>query len=60
VVDVTGRRVCAWSGVADGGRDGRITWNGVDDGGRPLPAGVYFARLTTPADRQTTRVVLRR
>jgi hypothetical protein len=36
-----------------------IGWDGRDDGGRRLGRGLYFARLVTPAETRTTRIVLR-
>jgi len=35
----------------------RITWSGEDSRGVPVPAGVYFARLESPAGSRTRRVV---
>jgi len=32
-------------------------WDGRDDGGRSVPSGVYFYRLETGHDAQTSRVV---
>jgi len=44
VFTVSGRRVWSASTPADAGR-GTLRWDGVDADGRPLPSGVYFARL---------------
>jgi predicted GH43/DUF377 family glycosyl hydrolase len=56
--DVQGRRAATpLDGAARRGWS-RISWNGRrEDGGRAGP-GIYFARLTTPRGRHTTRVVL--
>jgi hypothetical protein len=34
----------------------QVTWDGRDDGGKPMPAGVYYARLKT-ADRALIRTI---
>lgn len=50
--DVSGRRVrTLFDGAAEAER-GEVAWNGADDAGRALPAGVYWARLST--ERGTT------
>jgi endonuclease I len=36
----------------------RLTWDGRDDAGRPLPAGLYFARLEAGRLRATHRLVV--
>jgi len=54
--DVTGRRVRDFSLRA--GSTGFVVWDGVADDGRRLPAGLYFAVLSTPSRRAVTRVVL--
>ena len=33
-----------------------VVWDGRDANGRPVPGGIYFARLTTPDGVRTTRV----
>lgn len=54
----TGRRVATLkNGFLEPGRY-RITWSGNDDSGRPLPAGLYFVRLSS-RDRNVTERVLR-
>ncbi len=35
-----------------------VRWDGTDRHGQPCPAGAYFARLATPASRQTQRLIL--
>jgi hypothetical protein len=39
-------------------RSGGSEWDGRDDDGRPVPSGVYWARVTSP-DRQTSVPMLR-
>ncbi|MBD3333941.1 MAG: hypothetical protein GF355_00310, partial [Candidatus Eisenbacteria bacterium] len=47
VITVSGRRVWSRSLPARGAGMGELTWTGRDAAGRPLPAGVYFARVST-------------
>ncbi len=57
IFDLTGaRRATLASGWRAAGRH-RIEWGGHAHDGRPLGAGVYFVRLTTPDHSSTTRVV---
>ncbi len=45
ILDVGGRRICAWQqGHAAPGTHG-VYWSGTDEAGRRLPAGAYFWRL---------------
>jgi hypothetical protein len=57
VHDAQGRRV---SGAThDAGADGQWLWRGAREDGRPLPAGVYFVRVSDGAGRfASDRVVL--
>jgi hypothetical protein len=58
ILDAAGRRVgprLAWTPIGEGSR---AAWEGRDAQGRVLPAGVYFARIHTPAETRTTRIVL--
>ena len=58
VYDVTGRlvRTLVTSPVAAGAHS--VVWDGTDAAGRQVASGVYFARLTTPTETLTTRLVL--
>lgn len=58
VVDVSGRRIRAFD-LSGGGSaaEGTVGWDGRDEAGRAVPAGIYFARLTTEAGLRTARVV---
>ncbi len=57
IFDVAGRRVrTLWNGdMIAGGRT--VTWDGRNDGGQIAPAGLYFARLETPRERRTVKLV---
>ena len=57
VFDVRGRRVRQLVNAATAAGTHRVTWDGADDAGRPLGAGIYFVRLTTPAGEHSLRVV---
>ena len=54
--DVTGRRVRELPLGSEA--SGFVAWNADDSNGRRLPAGLYFAVLSTPSRRTVTRVVL--
>jgi hypothetical protein len=56
VYDVSGRRLRRFSLAA--GAEGVLRWDGRDEGGHRLPAGLYFARLTSGSLRAQARVVL--
>jgi glucose/arabinose dehydrogenase len=51
VLDVTGRRVRR----LDAGEK-TWTWDGLDDHGRPVPAGLYLARIQTDRGERLSRV----
>jgi uncharacterized membrane protein len=57
VYDVSGRRVATLlhSDLPTGRRS--VTWDGREAGGRPVVAGLYFARLTTPQGSALQRIV---
>lgn len=58
VVDVSGRRIRAFDLSRSGAAaEGTVGWDGRDEAGRAVPAGIYFARLTTDAGERTARVV---
>jgi hypothetical protein len=57
VYDIAGQRIRA---LADGTwRPGvhRVVWDGRDEAGRKAAAGVYFIRLETGGEAQTTRAI---
>ncbi len=60
VCDAAGRRVAR---LADGVRGPglhEIAWNGTDDRGRPLPSGVYFARLDAGPESGSRKLIFLR
>jgi photosystem II stability/assembly factor-like uncharacterized protein len=55
--DVAGRAVAElWSGTAAAGSH-EVTWSGRDVAGRPVPAGVYFARLEAGGEVRTAKIL---
>ncbi|MBD3237282.1 MAG: S8 family serine peptidase, partial [Candidatus Eisenbacteria bacterium] len=60
LLDVSGRAVRHL--VAKGQRAGsyQVTWDGLADDGRPVPDGVYFAKITAGAQTARAKVVIRR
>lgn len=57
IFDIRGREVSSPE-IAQGPGDQTITWTTVDDAGRALPAGLYFARLSSGERSTTHRIVL--
>jgi hypothetical protein len=55
VIDGTGAR--RWSAANQPGASA-LAWPGLDSAGRRLPAGVYYARLTSKSTSATARFVL--
>ena len=39
------------------GAPGRVTWDGRDATGRPVPTGIYFARLADEHGAAAARVI---
>jgi hypothetical protein len=58
VFGVDGRRMRTLARGALAAGEHTRTWDGADDRGRALPAGLYFVRLTTGAERMWRRVAL--
>jgi hypothetical protein len=58
ILDVAGRRVALLPEWSIDGRGHVATWNGRDASGRPVPAGIYFARVETPGGGRTARLVV--
>jgi hypothetical protein len=60
VYGVDGRRLATLArGALDRGPH-EIAWLGRDGAGRPLPSGVYWARLTTGGEKRTRMLILQR
>ena len=57
VYGVDGRRVRTLAAGVHPAGVHRLVWDGRDDAGRPLAAGIYWARLTTPDGRFTRTLV---
>ena len=58
IFDASGRQVLTIaSGRMEAG-DHTMTWNGSDVFGRPVPSGVYFAKLRTESGELSRRMVL--
>jgi hypothetical protein len=58
VVDVNGRLVKGWKGLAGAGEEKLVTWDFRDAAGRRVPAGRYFVRLSA-GDRSISRAFAR-
>lgn len=56
ILDLSGRSLRRVDLGAEPG--GNWTWNGRDDDGRAVPAGLYFARLTSGGSHAEARIVL--
>ena len=57
IYDVKGRRVrVLHDGPAPVGTN-RVDWNGRDDRGARVAAGVYFARVATPGEERSVKLV---
>ncbi|MDI6807925.1 MAG: T9SS type A sorting domain-containing protein [Candidatus Eisenbacteria bacterium] len=58
IFDVSGRLVKTLVENQRANRQMRVFWDGNDSNGRALPAGIYFARLSTPQSYKVERVLL--
>jgi len=54
IYDIVGRKVKEFMVE---GSDGVIQWNGADSNGKPLPAGVYFLRVSSAEIMKTNAIV---
>jgi len=57
ILDAAGRRVRSWSGHRATEGFGMLDWDGRNRWGAPLPAGVYFVRLTAAGTTDVRRMV---
>jgi hypothetical protein len=60
VYDVQGRRVATLADGPVAAGEQRMTWDGTAADGRPLPAGVYVARLAGPTGQAVIKLTLLR
>ncbi len=58
IFDVNGRHITTLVRGDYPAAEYQITWNGRDDRGRPVPAGIYFYRLSTDDQSLSRRMVL--
>lgn len=58
VFDVAGRLVRTLTDRRLGPGTHSVAWDALDRGGRPVPAGVYYYRLSTPEETRTKRLTL--
>jgi len=58
IYDARGRLVTRLDAAGDGNGARSVTWDGRDGGGRALPAGIYRARVVTPAGAAGCALVL--
>ncbi|NOT33131.1 MAG: T9SS type A sorting domain-containing protein [Candidatus Eisenbacteria bacterium] len=58
ILDVNGRLMTGWTGLAGVGEERVVTWDFRDTAGRRVPAGRYFVRLSA-GDRSISRAFAR-
>jgi plastocyanin len=58
IVDVLGRRVRSLHEGTVGAGVHTVAWTGDNDSGRPVPAGMYFARLITDRETRVTKLFM--
>ena len=58
IIDVNGRLMKGWTGLAGAGEERTVTWDFRDIAGRRVPAGRYFVRLSA-GDRSISRAFAR-
>ncbi len=58
IYDTLGRRVATVMDRQLQAGDYTLRWSAVDEQGRPLPAGLYLARIETPSQSQTVKMML--
>lgn len=55
IYDIMGREVWSTSEIE---QNGNIVWQAIDQTGKPLPSGIYFARLTQGENQVSKKIVL--
>jgi DNA-binding beta-propeller fold protein YncE len=60
IVDVSGRRLRGWTGVATAAGAVELSWDLNDDAGRRVPPGVYLASVRTEHEVLSHRVLVLR
>lgn len=58
IYNLKGQRVRLLTASNLSGGDHIVAWNGKDDNGKPLPSGIYLARLTQQGRTQTRKLML--
>lgn len=58
IVDVSGRRLRGWSGLAAAAGVVQLSWDLSDDAGRRVPPGVYLASVRTGRDVLSRRILV--
>lgn len=57
ILSVDGRVVARLAGAGIGGGEARWSWDGRSPDGRPVPPGIYYARVATTRGNATVRLV---
>lgn len=58
VYDIRGREVTRLVDGYLGAGYNKVVWNSTDQSGRPVPSGIYFARIVTPEYTHTIKMSL--
>lgn len=58
IYDILGREVSRLVNGEDQSGSHSVAWNGRHSDGRPIPSGIYIARLVTPGYTQSTKMIL--
>jgi DNA-binding beta-propeller fold protein YncE len=60
ILDVSGRRLRGWTGIAAAAGAVELSWDLTDDAGRRVPPGVYLASVRTGHDVRSHRILVLR
>ncbi|RKZ19024.1 hypothetical protein DRQ50_02935 [bacterium] len=58
VYDAAGRRIRDFGERVFAAGAGSVTWRGKDDRGRPMPSGIYFAKVRWDGGEEVTKLAL--